>query len=963
MKSNLKRLLSMLLTLALLLSIWPGEGLSVDRQTPGAIQGELTNPLYPQILEGPEIWDQASAIALAGEPEYVSQEEAVVLLREAMVAREPAVTINIYAPQGEPNIKTELFPATYQDTQSGINRGDYLRWSWWNVKWDGTNLGEGYYSYLFRLTYYTTGTQEAQLLERVNGVLEELSLQDKTDYQEAKAVYDYIAGCADYDHAALARVQNGTGTQEDYLIFTAYGAMIRGKAVCQGYACLLYAMCQAAGLPVRMINNNTHAWNIVKLGDRWYNMDVTWDGQDQENRSDYFLKGSAAFPNHQPAAEFLTDSFQQSYPISTTDYVLTDQDSCTTHSFDDGVMTVPACTGTGTRVYTCQLCGYTRSQSVAMTGHHHEQKTKPASCTEPGSVYYVCAYCGDSYEEESLAALGHKYEQTVVSPTCTVGGYTAHSCVRCGDYYVNQETEALGHSWDQGQVTTEPTESTPGEITYTCTVCRNTKKESVLPLQHSYDQGQVTTEPGCLTPGEITYTCADCGQEYPVEIPAKGHSWDSGQVTKTPTEGQRGVRTYTCTACGDTRTESITLVTHHFDEGTVLSKATCVKEGKISYACTDEDCDYCYEEVIPATELGHHHEKKTTEPTCTEDGAVMAVCTYCGDNYEEEHLKALGHKDQTTVQKPTCTTAGKTVTTCGRCGRVEETTQSATGHSYIKSVVEPTCTAAGYTTHTCRYCGESYVDGERGKIPHEYQKTVVAPTCTVKGYTSYTCIHCQDSYRADYKDATSHRYGQVPRYASGASTVEKTYICIDCGREKKEILQNPFRDVEAGIYYYEPILWAADQGIAKGMTDVTFEPALECTRAQVLTFLWRSVGAPRAKTRTCPFTDVEPGSWYYEAVLWAVEQNITKGMSSTTFEPNTECTRAHVVTFLWRVAGQPKATKRTCSFTDVIKGEFYYDAMLWAVEQNITNGMGNNCFEPNTICTRGQVVTFLYRSR
>lgn len=974
MTCNLKRMLALLMTLVLVLTICPVDCFAAGEDQVDVGCGQMQNPLLPELpqdlpLEKMRISSgalQTADIAL-GDGAYVTEQEAAVLMRDAMVARETTFTINILTTDGALNVENELFHQAYAfDLAEGAYDGDYLRWSWQGIKWDYTGSGLNY-SYTFYVTYYTDAQQEQLLQSAVEEALENMNLADQTDYRKISAIYDYICTQANYDHDALARTKANTGTLEDYLIFTAYGAMLRGKAVCQGYACLLYAMCREAGIPVRIIHNSTHAWNIVKLGDLWYNMDVTWDGQDDENRANYFLKGSSAFAGHTPDEEFTTDSFQQTNPMAVTDYVASAQGGCSQHSFDEGVLTVPACEGTGTRMYTCGNCGFTKEESVPMTGHHHVKKTKPAGCTEPGSIYMECIYCGDSYEEETIAATGHKYEQTVVKSTCTAGGYRANTCLRCGDYYVDQETEALGHSWDEGQVTTAATETAPGEITYTCTTCRGTKTAPIPPTEHSYDEGTVTVEPSCLNVGKKTYTCSGCGGTYPVDIPALGHSWDSGQVTTAPTEGQEGERTYTCTVCGDTKKEPIALITHHFDAGTVLREATCSKTGKIEYACTDEDCDYSYEDDIPINELGHHHEKKTVEPTCTQDGAVMAVCIYCGDSFEEEQIPALGHKDQTTIHKPTCTEAGETVITCERCGRVEKRTQSATGHSYIKSVVAPTEAYRGYTSHTCRYCGESYADNYTEKLTHEYRETVVLPTCTEKGYTIYTCIHCQDSYRSDFKSPTGHKYCmEITRLATGANTGEKTYTCQNCGQEKKETLprlNNPFRDVAAGTYYYEPILWAANQGIAKGMTDVTFEPALECNRAQVVTFLWRAAGEPKATKRSCPFTDVEEGSYYYEAVLWAVEQNITKGMSQTTFGPNIECTRAHVVTFLWRAAGQPGATKGTCSFTDVIKGEFYYDAMLWAVEKNITNGMGNNCFEPNTICTRGQVVTFLYRSR
>ena len=174
-------------------------------------------------------------------------------------------------------------------------------------------------------------------------------------------------------------------------------------------------------------------------------------------------------------------------------------------------------------------------------------------------------------------------------------------------------------------------------------------------------------------------------------------------------------------------------------------------------------------------------------------------------------------------------------------------------------------------------------------------------------------------------------------------------------------LDNPFTDVKSVKWYFEPIMWAVSNGITDGMTPTTFEPDSLCTRAQVVTFIWRMYGCPEPKTSANPFKDVKASSWYYKAVLWAVENGITEGMSATTFEPNTKCTRAQGVTFIWRLAGTPEHESGTNPFKDVKSGSWYYKAVLWAVENGITDGMTANTFEPNTKCSRAHIVTFLYR--
>lgn len=175
--------------------------------------------------------------------------------------------------------------------------------------------------------------------------------------------------------------------------------------------------------------------------------------------------------------------------------------------------------------------------------------------------------------------------------------------------------------------------------------------------------------------------------------------------------------------------------------------------------------------------------------------------------------------------------------------------------------------------------------------------------------------------------------------------------------------ENPFVDVRSDAYYYDPVLWAVKNGITSGIDATHFGPTATCNRAQVVTFLWRANGCPEPEKANNPFTDVEPGRFYEKAVLWAVEKGITSGISATAFGPNEGCTRAQVVTFLWRAAGKPKPAKTDNPFTDVTRS-YYYDAVLWAVSHDpqITSGTTKTLFSPDQTCMRGQIVTFLYRA-
>ena len=172
--------------------------------------------------------------------------------------------------------------------------------------------------------------------------------------------------------------------------------------------------------------------------------------------------------------------------------------------------------------------------------------------------------------------------------------------------------------------------------------------------------------------------------------------------------------------------------------------------------------------------------------------------------------------------------------------------------------------------------------------------------------------------------------------------------------------ENPFTDVPSGAYYEDAVIWAVKNGITGGTSATTFAPNGFCTRAQAVTFLWRAAGSPAPKSTAMAFTDVPAGSYYYDAVLWAIENDVTKGTSDTTFSPNANCSRGQIVTFLWRSQKSPDAAAAN-PFTDVAADAYYTSAVLWAVEKSITGGTSAATFSPSANCTRAQIVTFIYR--
>lgn len=204
--------------------------------------------------------------------------------------------------------------------------------------------------------------------------------------------------------------------------------------------------------------------------------------------------------------------------------------------------------------------------------------------------------------------------------------------------------------------------------------------------------------------------------------------------------------------------------------------------------------------------------------------------------------------------------------------------------------------------------------------------------------------------------------GAVESYTFKSVTKNHTIEAIFMKVDDNKPMPDTFMDVPKGSYYEKAVDWAVKNGITAGTGDNYFMPDGICTRAQAVTFLWRVAGSPTPKTEVMPFEDVPEGSYYYEAVLWAAENEITVGTSATTFSPELTCSRAHIVSFLWRAAGYPSAGTVN-PFTDVPENAYYINAMLWAVKQEITVGTTPSTFSPDEGCTRAQIVTFLYRAR
>ena len=262
------------------------------------------------------------------------------------------------------------------------------------------------------------------------------------------------------------------------------------------------------------------------------------------------------------------------------------------------------------------------------------------------------------------------------------------------------------------------------------------------------------------------------------------------------------------------------------------------------------------------------------------------------------------------------------------------------------------------------HCWESYVYDDETQQEFSYTYYEILPTYTVTlkdgsvlesdayGFVKYLGTRY-------YLDCWGEQSYETPW------TVGNTYDAFGyLGNVEVEfkvsIVPFPFTDVAETAYYYDPVLYALEWNITTGTTATAFSPAAFCNRAQIVTFMWRDAGCPEPQSTEMPFTDVPQNAYYYDAVLWAVENGITSGKSATLFAPSEVCNRAQSVTFLWRYMGEMESDE-SVDFADVKADAYYEDAVRWAVEDNITNGTSATTFSPSNSCSRAQIVTFLYR--
>lgn len=548
--------------------------------------------------------------------------------------------------------------------------------------------------------------------------------------------------------------------------------------------------------------------------------------------------------------------------------------------------------------------------------------------------------------------VGKSADYTVPSGTVAIAGGAFKDCAKLESLVIPDSVTAIGKSAFEN--------------------CAALKR---ITLPKSIAMLEALTFSGCASLAEITLpdglkalgekVFSGCAALKSVKIPA--------EVTVIPTEAFSG-----CVSLESiTIPKSVSHINEHAFDG-------CTALKKVDYLGSDTDWSQVTKEtgnnVLDNAEKSFtrtDHEHKYTDtvipPTCTERGCTVHLCA-CGDKREDSYTPPLGHSYRDGI--------------CVRCGILDPNGDTQHKHDFIPSVTKPTCLTEGFTTYACS-CGECYTKDYVSAVGHKTQlQNAKAAGCMTGGYTGdEVCTFCgkvfkqgsvifalgHDPQPARVKAPTCNgsgytgdlicmRCGDMTQIGNTvAATGHKFFggVCSVCGAKGAEAAPE-FDDVKPEAFYFDAVQWAVKNGITNGTGKSTFSPNDVCSRYQIVMFLWRAAGQPEAKAAVS-FADVKPGDIFYEAVQWAVERGITNGTSSTSFSPFAPCTRGQIVTFLYRSAGSP-AISGTCDFSDVSAGSFCHDAVIWASSEGITKGTSAGRFSPNEGCTRAQVVTFLYRA-
>ena len=783
MKQRGKQLASILLAIVMVIAMMPSTVKAADAKV---YQKSFTyvNPLYEDMMildieeEAPVTKASGDTTSGQGESTYLTTiEEAGAVLRAGMVDRQENISVNIQSTEDYNTVSNEILLEALRHT--GVaDEGDYLLYHYAGMGVSISYSVSGdtyYYTFTFGMKYHDTADQNQQAIAKAEAILESLNLACLSDYAKVKTIYDYLVSHITYDDAALAASNAGDTSGYEYA-WTAYGALIENTCVCQGYSEAFYLLCLKAGIDARIICGyggessgqvtSNHAWNIVKIGSNYYNVDATWDSNIYTSYgsvgSVYFLKGSTAFTDegiygnvHVPMAYTnLVDYTDAAFTTASADYVKTDADDAGKHTPGQAVCENEisvTCTEGGSyeEVVYCTVCRKEISRTekyIEATGHTAGEAVIEneiaATCSHEGS-YEEVVYCQVCQVElsrtrQTIKKLEHTPGEAVkeneVAATCQADGSYEEVvyCQVCKEELsrtsqtIKKLVHTPGEAVKENEIAATCTENGSYDEVVRCTSCNSviSSETTIIPATgHSYDVGVVTKKATCTEAGQMTYICSKCGAQTYEDIQASGHTEVKDPAVAATCEESGLTEGSHCSVCGTVivaQTE-IQALGHTAGESVIenATEAACTKGGSYEEVVY---CTVCRKEISRTQKdteaAGHTPGEVVIEneiaATCSHEGSYEEVvyCQVCKEELSRtsQTIKKLEHTPGEAVKEnetaATCTEGGSydLVVRCSVCATVLSI-----------ETVELQPLGHNYEDGECTRCFEK--DPEAGQVP------------------------------------------------------------------------------------------------------------------------------------------------------------------------------------------------------------------------------------------------------
>ena len=655
--------------------------------------------------------------------------------------------------------------------------------------------------------------------------------------------------------------------------------------------------------------------------------------------------------------------------------------------------------------------------------HEYTDAVTAPTCADKGFTTHTCTKCGRVFIDGEVAPLGHDIQQTVTAPTCTEAGYTTYTCSRCGESYRAREKEALGHDFVAGVCTrcgaADPNYVPPideqvleellrlaREALARAEAARQTAEDALAAAEAAGGanlealeaaRAAVQAAQRAAEQAMIQAAAAEAAAKVSDRNAAIKAAEAAQAAAEAAEQAAKAARAQAAAQAAQAAAEAAQAAAEAAGALAVSDKAAVDAARQAAQAARDAaeaakaaalaaKTDAA-EQAAAAAAAAAEAARAQAEAAFAQAAAEAAEAAAKAAQAKAEAAQANAAADQAAAAaaKQAAESAKQAAENAKAAAEAAKTAADGSNTAAAASAAKAAQSAANVAEALAQVAdAQAEIAAIKAQAEQSAAQAAAAKAAAEAAQkAAEAALLGAQRYQAEAKLANAVATTEVPaeKKAALAAAADAGMAAIAAAPDKAAIdqaLADAIKAVEAVAsasesfrfddvtkpeeqYYFDPVYWAVEKGITAGTSDKLFSPEAPGTRAQVVTFLWRAAGEPEPTKTENPFADVKADAYYYKAVLWAVENGVTKGTSADKFSPDDTCTRAQIVTFLWRNDGKPEPAKTDNPFTDVTADAYYYKAVLWAVENGVTKGTSADKFSPDDTCTRAQIVTFLYR--